>query len=79
METKMDEDLGLNKGRNDGFPLSAPVAPGEDWCEEIINLVEAVVTFETPNKASWGRGCVMMNNSGVQRKGWDWRCRSDSY
>lgn len=52
MEPKMDEDLGLNKGMNDGFPLSAPVAAGEEWCEEIINLVVAVVTFETPNKAS---------------------------
>lgn len=52
----MDEDLGLNKGRNDGFPLSAPVASGEDWCEEIVNLVVAMVTFEMPNKASWWGG-----------------------
>lgn len=50
MEPKMDEDLGLNKDMNDGFPLSAPVAPGEEWCEEIFNLVVTVVTFETSNK-----------------------------
>lgn len=52
METKMSEDLGLNKGMNDGFPLSAPVAPGEERCREIINLVVAVVKFDVPNKAS---------------------------
>lgn len=52
METEMGEDLGLNKSMNDRFPLSAPVAPGEEWCEESINLVVAVVMFEMPNKAS---------------------------
>lgn len=41
---------------NDGFPLSAPVAAGEEWWGEMINLVLSVVTFLTRHL----RGDVMI-------------------
>lgn len=52
METKISEDLGLNKGVNDGVPLSTLATPGEEWCRKIVNLVVAMVKFETATKAS---------------------------
>lgn len=51
METKVNEDLGFNQGLRDGVSLSALGAPGGQLCGEVINLMVAVVKFETPNKA----------------------------
>lgn len=48
----MTEDLGLNKGVNDGVPLSTLGVPGEEWCRMIVNLAVAMVKFEMVNKAS---------------------------